>query len=191
MARIFLSHSSQDKLFAVALKHWLESPANGWGEVFLDDDSESGIKAGERWQVALDQALARCEVVICLISKAWDESQWCFYECQHAKSLNKRIFGAVLNDVPPERLGSKLTGEWQTCRLTGPGPKLSICFTHQDVGQTVEFLSDGLKRLKAGLDTAGLSADHFPWPPEDDPKRSPFRGLQPLDVQDAAVFFWA
>src|SRR4051812_1251333 len=128
MARIFLSHSTRDKLAAVALKHWLELPTNGWGEVFLDDDSESGIKAGERWQEALDQALLRCEVVICLISQAWDESQWCFYECQHAKSLNKRILGVVLNEVPLERLGSKLTSEWQTCRLTGLGPKQAILF---------------------------------------------------------------
>ena len=42
---------------------------------------------------------------------------------------------------------------------------------------------------KTGLKKAGLSVDFFPWPPKDEPDRSPFRGLEPLDFEDAAVFF--
>lgn len=46
MSYIFLSHSSNDELEAVALKQWLLD--NGWDDVFLDLDPEGGLKAGER-----------------------------------------------------------------------------------------------------------------------------------------------
>src|SRR5262249_18220880 len=43
--------------------------------------------------------------------------------------------------------------------------------------------------LRGGLQAAGLNAEKFPWPPAGDATRSPYRGLEPLDAQDAAVFF--
>jgi hypothetical protein len=58
MSLIFLSHSSIDALEAVALKHWLLD--NGWSDVFLDLDSERGLKAGEQWQEALRQETETC-----------------------------------------------------------------------------------------------------------------------------------
>ena len=46
-----------------------------------------------------------------------------------------------------------------------------------------------MERLKHGLEKAGISAEHFPWPPANDPDRAPYRGLKPLEAADAAVFF--
>ncbi|MEO1474568.1 MAG: hypothetical protein AAFS03_11645, partial [Pseudomonadota bacterium] len=43
--------------------------------------------------------------------------------------------------------------------------------------------------LRIGLRRAGLDPKHFSWPPEDEPNRSPYRGLQALLEKDAAVFF--
>jgi hypothetical protein len=34
-----------------------------------------------------------------------------------------------------------------------------------------------------------LAASWFPWPPELDPQRSPYRGLKPLEADDAGIFF--
>jgi hypothetical protein len=34
-----------------------------------------------------------------------------------------------------------------------------------------------------------LDATSFPWPPQNDPKRAPYRGLRALEPQDAAIFF--
>ena len=187
MARIFLSHSSVDEREAVALNKWLTD--NGWDDVFLDIDPQRGLVAGERWQEALRQAADRCEAVIFVVSPAWAKSKWCLAEFLLAKSLHKQIFGVVLKDVPIGELPTEMTSEWQLCRLIGTGPTENIQFRHRDTDDSIAFMTEGLGRLKTGLKKAGLSADFFPWPPKDEPHRSPFRGLEPLDFEDAAVFF--
>lgn len=187
MARIFLSHSSADEREALALNCWLT--ANGWDDIFLDVDPERGLAAGERWQEALRKAADRCEAVVFVVSPAWAKSKWCLAEFLLAKSLHKLIFGVVLRDVPLGELPTEMTSEWQLCHLLGPGKSESIQFIFREVPAQVEFLSEGLQRLKNGLKKAGLNADFFPWPPKNEPDRSPYRGLEPLDAQDAAVFF--
>lgn len=37
--------------------------------------------------------------------------------------------------------------------------------------------------------TAGVDAQSFTWPPANDPKRPPYRGLLPLEAEDAGIFF--
>lgn len=189
MSRIFLSHSSIDEIEAVALKHWLAD--NGWGDddVFLDVDPLRGLAAGERWQEALRKAADRCEAVVFIVSPAWAKSKWCLAEFLLAKNLHKLIFGVVLKEVPIGELPTEMTSEWMLCQLVGNGPTETIKFLHREQTHEITFLADGLKRLKHGLKNAGLNADFFPWPPKDDPKRSPYRGLEPLDGVDAAVFF--
>jgi WD40 repeat protein len=187
MARIFLSHSSVDEREAVALNKWLTD--NGWDDIFLDIDPQRGLAAGERWQEALRQAADRCEAVIFIVSPAWAKSKWCLAEFLLAKSLHKQIFGVVLKDIPIGELPTEMTSEWQLCHLIGTGPTEIIQFRHRDTNDSIAFLTEGLGRLKTGLKKAGLSADFFPWPPKDEPHRSPFRGLEPLDFEDAAVFF--
>jgi hypothetical protein len=56
------------------LRDWL---SQGFEDLFLDLDSERGLKAGERWQAALKQAAKRCELVIFLVLPAWAASKWC------------------------------------------------------------------------------------------------------------------
>ncbi|MEA3209883.1 MAG: hypothetical protein QOE70_2940 [Chthoniobacter sp.] len=187
MARIFLSHSSADEREAVALNKWMAD--NGWDDVFLDIDPKRGLAAGDRWQEALRLAADRCEAVVFIVSPAWAESTWCKSEFMLAKILHKQIFGVVLKAVPIGELPTEMTSEWQLCQLIGTGPTESIRFRHRDNDDSIAFLAEGLGRLKSGLKKAGLSADFFPWPPQNDPERSPFRGLEPLDFEDAAVFF--
>jgi hypothetical protein len=187
MARIFLSHSSVDEREAVALNKWLTD--NGWDDVFLDIDPQRGLVAGERWQEAMRQAADRCEAVIFIVSPAWASSKWCLAEFLLAKSLHKQIFGVIVKDIPIGELPMEMISEWQLCRLTGTGPTETIQFRHRDTDDSIAFLTEGLGRLKTSLIKAGLSADFFPWPPKDEPNRSPFRGLEPLDFEDAGVFF--
>ena len=186
MSLIFLSHSSVDEVEAVALKQWLRD--NGWDDVFLDLDPERGLKAGERWQEALRRAADRCEAVVFIISPAWAKSKWCLTEFLLAKSLHKLIFGVVLKEIGMGELPTKLTAEYQLCHLIGEGSTETIRFTHREQPAEIAFLATGLKRLRSGLQSSGLSASFFPWPP-DDKSRSPYRGLEPLDAQDTAVFF--
>ena len=49
--------------------------------------------------------------------------------------------------------------------------------------------TEGLDRLRIGLVQSGLDPKYFPWPPANDPDRTPYRGLLPLEADDAGIFF--
>lgn len=187
MSRIFLSHSSADEREAIALHQWLAD--QGWNDVFLDIDPQRGLVPGERWQGALRRAADRCEAVVVIVSPAWAGSKWCLAEFLLAKSLNKRILAVALKPVPIGDLPTELTAEWQLGSLIGAGRHESVRFRHRDQEDRIDLLAEGLQRLREGLSRAGLDANHFPWPPPDDPQRAPYRGLEPLEAMDAAVYF--
>ncbi len=184
MSRVFLSHSSRNSAEAVALKKWLVDQDPGLAhEIFLDLDRDTGIAPGERWKRALRQANERCEVVLCLLSTHWQNSSESLAEYRTAETLGKLILCARLEPLDT----SGITGEWQHCDLFGDGPVTEIPIDQS--GHSVCFQTDGLQRLYRGLRRAGIGAQEFPWPPPDDPERPPYRGWEPLDEADAAVFF--
>ncbi|WP_242702223.1 toll/interleukin-1 receptor domain-containing protein, partial [Arthrobacter cavernae] len=186
MPRIFLSHSSKDNRQAMALKRWLVEQDPGLAdEIFLDLDPATGIAAGERWKEALRRANERCEAVICLLSANWEASRECLAEYRTAENLGKLILCARLE---PDADGG-ITGEWQRCDLFGNGPATEIEVALNGESRTIEFLTEGLQRLHRGLRKAGIGAEHFVWPQPDDPDRAPYRGWEPLEEADAAVFF--
>ena len=189
MSRIFLSHSSVNSAEAIALGDWLI--AHGWDDLFLDLDPERGFKAGERWQAVLKQAAERCEMVIFLVSPAWAASHWCVAEFLLAKNLNKRLFSVIVEPTPFAHLPNEMTAEWQLVDLTAGAREycVTVPLLGNDKTANVAFSQDGLQRLRIGLMQAGLDARYFAWPPEDDPERAPYRGLKPLDIQDAGIFF--
>lgn len=189
MSRVFISHSSANNAEAVAVNAWLVE--NGWNDIFLDIDPERGLKAGTRWQEALKQAADRCEFVIFLVSPAWTASDWCRVEFLLAKQLNKRIVGVVIDPMDIADLPIEMTSEWQLVDLTSGSRdhRISVTLPHSDETTEVTFSSDGLNRLRFGLLEAGLDARYFAWPPEHDPDRTPYRGLSPLEAEDAGVFF--
>ena len=180
MSRIFLSHSSANNAQAIVLRDWLIG--QGWDELFLDLDPQRGLKAGERWQAALKQAAERCELVIVLVSPVWAASRWCLAEFLLATNLNKRIFGVIVEPTPLTDLPTELTAEWQLVDLTAGAPAPAQ-------PGAVSFGADGLNRLRIGLMQTGLDPRYFAWPPAHDPERAPFRGLLPLDADDAGIFF--
>jgi len=185
MSRVFLSHSRFDSRQAVAVKQWLIEQEPGLvDEIYLDLDPHTGIRPGERWKDALNRACTRCEAVICLLSKHWLNSHECTVEFRYAENLHKAIVCARLEPVPD----TNITSEWQRCDLFpdhDPTTEVDIA----DGGAPVVFDSAGLQRLLNGLRTLGIGADHFPWPPPDDPDRAPYRGWAPLEEADAAVYF--
>ena len=189
MSLIFVSHSSDNNAQAVALASWLEH--EGWNDIFLDLDPERGIKAGERWEDALRDAADRCEAVLFLVSRAWLSSEWCRDEFRLARHLRKRLFGILIEDIPTSDLPSALTREWQVVRIapTGETKTYSVTPPRSSAPVEVSFSTDGLHRLKLGLISAGLDARYFAWPPPDDPSRPPYRGLRPLEAEDAGIFF--
>jgi hypothetical protein len=184
VSRVFLSHSSRDSRQAIAVKAWLIEQEPGLAEeIYLDVDPHTGIRLGERWKQALQQANSRCEVVICLLSAHWEASPECKTEFRYAETLNKAIVCARLEPVPD----TGITSEWQRCDLfIGEGPTTAITI---DGGEPVVVAAEGLQRLLNGLRALGIGADYFPWPPPNDPERAPYRGWAPLEEADAAVFF--
>jgi hypothetical protein len=182
MSRLFISHSSVDNDAAIALRDWLW--AQGFqNEVFLDVDPARGFAPGIKWREALKSAADRCEGVLVLISPAWLASRWCRNEFDLARILHKPIFALVIEKVSPDALPAELTDEWQICNLVDENPP-------SDPGAAKgAFRTAGLELLRRGLNEAGLGTASFPWPPPDDPKRQPYRGLKALEPQDAAIFF--
>jgi WD40 repeat protein len=180
ISRIFLSHSSVNNREAKALKQWLgqQNPRLA-KEIFLDLDPGAGIHIGQRWREALNHAAARCEGVVCLLSKEWESSEWCHWEYTYAVQLGKRIFCARLE---PE-CGAELS-EWQQCDLFGDGPKTAIDISD---GEPVLFANRGLRLLVEGIRHSGIGSDSFVWP-VDDPDRAPYRGWQPFEPVDAGIF---
>ena len=187
MARIFLSHSSKNLAEAQALRRWLIDPEReelrlSEGDIFLDADPDGGIAVGERWKEALSAANRHCEAIICLLSKHWETSSECIVEFRVAENLNKQIFIARLEPAPGERFVST----WQWCDLFGGRTTTEITL---DDGRCVEFSDDGLARLQHGIAEAGIGPESFTWPPQDESGRSPYRGWDPFEEKDAAVFF--
>ena len=189
MSKIFVSHSSRDNYEAVALRDWLAR--EGWDDVFLDLDPNRGIAAGERWERKLHESANRCEAVIFLASANWLSSGWCMREYRLALALNKKLFAVVIDsgisiaDLPEYR------GTWQAVDLTrgqdGVVLRTTLPGSHEE--KHVVFSKDGLRRLKGGLDEAGLDPKFFAWPPERERDRPPYRGLRPLESVDAGIFF--
>ena len=168
----------------MAVKAWLVEQEPGLAEdIYLDVDPHTGIRPGTRWKQALQQANARCEVVICLLSEHWLNSHECEVEFRYAETLNKAILVARLEPLPD----TNITSEWQRCDLfVGDAP---ITDVEIGDGEPVVVATDGLARLLNGLRALGIGADYFPWPPPDDPDRAPYRGWAALEEADAAVFF--
>ncbi len=189
MSQIFISHSSRNDFEAIAIAEWLNS--NGWDDIFLDIHPDRGIVAGERWEKALHEAVNRCDAVIFLVSQAWLASHWCLKEFRLAKGLGKHIIGILIEELDIAKLPEELTSTWQIVDLGSNTDHQIFAATHPNTGeqQHVHFSQTGLQRLKAGLMKAGLAAEFFPWPPENDPQRPPYRGMQALDTEDSGIFF--
>src|SRR5580658_2502186 len=187
VSRIFVSHSSDNNAQAIALSRWLEQ--EGWNDIFLDP--ERGIKAGERWEDALRDAADRCEATLFLVSHAWLASEWCRDEFRLARLLRKRLFGILIEDIATGDLPAMLTREWQVVNIAPDGDMKTFIVTLPRTGEPVQiaFSVEGLRRLRLGLLSAGLNASYFSWPPENDPDRPPYRGLLPLEAEDAGIFF--
>ena len=105
--------------------------------------------------------------------------------------LNKRIFGILIEDVPLDDLPPELKGAWQTVNLAAGSDHLMLraVWPRAEQEAHVTFSRAGLLSLKLGLNKAGLDPRFFKWPPEKHPDRPPYRGMSPLEAEDAGIFF--
>jgi formylglycine-generating enzyme required for sulfatase activity len=191
MSRIFVSHSSANNAEAIAIRDWMK--AQGWDDVFLDLDPERGLVAGDHWQAALKSAVDRCELVLVVVSPEWAASSWCKAEFLLTKhgSNPKAILPVIVVPTPFAALPTEMTAEYQHVDLTTGvrSVTFNVTLPPGDKTATVAFSEEGLRRLKIGIMRAGLDASYFDWPPANDTNRPPYRGLKPLEADDAGIFF--
>ena len=180
MYRIFISHSSAELREATALKDWLiqQDPPLA-NEIFLDADM---MRPGLQWKDQLKQAMKNCEAVVCLTSKSWASRPECIAEFRTAEYLNKRIFCARLEPSDAD----EVTSAGQRVYLWGE-PQTEVPLDDQE--PPIAFSSKGLQKLKEEIVKKGIGPDSFVWPPPDEPDRGPYRGWEPLEEVDAAVYF--
>jgi WD40 repeat protein len=186
LSRLFISHSSNDSVAAIAFKQWLG--ANGWPEedVFLDLDN---IGAGELWKEALRKAHLRCEAVILLASPDALSSPECLAEVRKAEDFGKEIVVVLLHDltIDDQRLGSYR--ERQIVDLSAP--PLAHCekVNFRGIQHDVHFNNGALLKIKDYLFRRGITPDSFAWPPEGKADAEPFPGLLAFTEDDAGIFF--
>src|SRR5215468_629337 len=168
----------------------------GWSgadDIFLDLDPYHGLVAGERWARALEDAATRCEAVLFLVSADWIASKWCGDEYQLANKFNKKVFALLVDDVQFDHLPGGLSAQWQVVRLKGePAERFLTVHPRTQLQSPVAIAEAGLKSLKRGLEKAGIGPGTFEL--QRDPNapfgwRAPYRGLEALEPEDAAVFF--
>ena len=163
MSRLFISHSSRNDDWAIALRDWMVR--EGWSgadDIFLDLDPDHGLVAGERWARALEDAATRCEAVLFLVSEDWLASKWCSDEYQLANKFNKKLFALLIDDVSLDRLPGGLTAQWQVVRLKGePAERFLTIHPLTQRQSPVAIAEAGLKSLKRGLEKAGIGPEHL------------------------------
>ncbi len=88
MARVFVSHASEDRECAGQLHQWLVAEGH---EVFLDQDLRNGIAVGDGWDKRLHERLRWADAVVCVVTSAAVASTWCTAEVGIALSRGSRV----------------------------------------------------------------------------------------------------
>ena len=96
MARVFVSHASQDSDLASEVFGWLTDEGH---ELFYDRDLSAGITVGEQWQDRLFERLRWADAVVCLVTSAYVASPWCSAEVGMAISRGSRVLPVLLEAV--------------------------------------------------------------------------------------------
>ncbi len=175
MPRIFLSHADENQQEAALLVDW--SKSNGFDGVATGFLSSEGGRREQVSQRALREEIARCETVLCLVSRAWLGSAQGREELTLARSLHKNIVCALIEDLTPEDGAAPIESCAQKVLL------------RRGEEEEREFSAPALDALKTMLTQARVDPLSFPWPPEQDAARAPYRGLRPFEADEAGVFF--
>ena len=94
MTYIFISHSTQDNTFTTRLSEDLNDAGF---ETWVDIES---IESGERWLLAIQDAIEKCGAAIVVMSRVARDSEWVEREALLAMDLKKPIHTALIEDIP-------------------------------------------------------------------------------------------
>jgi len=88
MAKVFVSHASNDRELAHEVHRWLSHDGH---QVFLDQDLQDGIVVGEAWEQRLYERLRWADAVVCVVTSGYLASPWCTAEVGIARSQGSRL----------------------------------------------------------------------------------------------------
>lgn len=88
MARVFISHASDDESVAGRVHGWLVDDGH---EVFRAHSLRDGIPVGVDWEQRLHDELRRADAVVCVVTSAFLTSRWCTAEVAIARSRGCRL----------------------------------------------------------------------------------------------------
>lgn len=94
VGHIFISHSSRDNAFTRFLA---DSLTLAGFDVWVDFDD---ITSGDRWVQTIQKAVEDCESIIVVMSRAARDSEWVERESLLAMDLGKRLYIALIEDMP-------------------------------------------------------------------------------------------
>jgi WD40 repeat protein len=158
MAKLFLSHSSKDKPLANTVHAFL---AERHHDLFLDHEPGDGIAPGADWERTLYDRLQWADAIVCLVTRNYIDSRWCFAEIALAKAQGRVILPLRVDDAAVHPLLSTI--QQIACR--------------GDMAAALDRLADRLAVIDAG---GGIA-----W----NPRRAVFPGLVAYDIDDRAMFF--
>ena len=136
MARVFISHASDDQELADEVHRWLVAEDH---EVFLDRDLRDGLVVGEEWEQRLLERLRWADAVVCVVTSAFLRSEWCSCEVGYARSRGSRL-------LPVRAEGGSPPGE-----VRPPSPATSTAFTRWPSAPTGKGILAGHTKIVAGV----------------------------------------
>lgn len=141
----------------------------GWTEsqIFLDLED---IKNGQNWRQILNVRMRDAVAVVACITDEWLESHECVREFTQAETLGKPVFIAIFAPI------------------SNPLPRFISDIQYTDLCDEATR-PQSMQALVESLLAARIEPEGFPFPPPDQPRRSPYRGLAVMDAEDAGVFF--
>jgi TIR domain/WD domain, G-beta repeat len=95
VARVFISHASQDLGRAQTVHDWLEADGH---RIFLDHSPANGLEVGEDWKRRLYDELRQADAVVCIVTESFTRSVWCAAEVGIADCLGRRVLPIKYDD---------------------------------------------------------------------------------------------
>ncbi len=89
MAKVFISHASDDQAPTDEVHRWLVAEGH---QVFLDQDPRDGIEVGDGWEQRLHERLRWADAMVCVITSSSVASTWCTAEISFALAQGSRLF---------------------------------------------------------------------------------------------------
>ena len=159
VAAIFISHSSRDGTASAEMKAWLAN--DGYEQVFLDFDKQTGLQAGENWERRLYQEIARCHAVLLVLTPNWLDS-----------TVLRRVHAGpcARQDDPPRCLAA--LGQDRVARKS----RGSISSDGTRTARPISAGASARSPMRWRAASPGTS-------------RSPYPGIPSFDSADAAIFF--